>query len=250
MADGLYIPLRLHPREPSPEIDAEPATTAVSSAPPLSLSPARSQLAAAQDSVRRASEALATAQQPVDRLSKLINDHTALVRRLAERQTADEAGLGEWLKGGCERPRPRPSAETSELQREVEFGAQDVAAAQKVLADLQPSAQAAAERVRDAHRRRDEALAWAAVEAARERAAGFLDKLNQALVEQAMLEGLARELMTKGNAHDASPAFVQASIAISELITATRRDASAQPNPDAAQRLLAALTSNASAVLE
>jgi hypothetical protein len=130
------------------------------------------------------------------------------------------------------------------------MAAADLKAARTALTRLEPEVTRAADRVRAATVQRDQALAWAAVDAARSRASAFLDKLNEALVDQAMLEGLAQELTTRGNVVGATAAFLQASSAISDLTATTRRAAAAQPNADAARRLLAALATNPEALLE
>jgi hypothetical protein len=138
------------------ELDPAPARDAVvvdlphhrpaPSAP--AASPARAALASAIASVTSASAALERAQQPIERLTRLIAEHDSLTTKLADLRAVEEERLTAWLIAGSAGPRPVPAQEIVEIEREVQIGSADQLAAKKALDSLQPDVARAATRVR------------------------------------------------------------------------------------------------------
>jgi hypothetical protein len=142
-------------------------------------SPARAALASAIASVTSASAALERAQQPVSRLTGLIAEHDSLTRKLADLRAVEEERLTAWLIAGSVGPRPVPAQEIVELDRELQTGAPDVAAARKALESLQPDVARAADSVRSASLHRDQAAFAAALQVCHEY---ITDRYEPALV--------------------------------------------------------------------
>jgi hypothetical protein len=130
---------------------------------PAPLSPARSQLRAAIASVTSASAALERAQQPIERLTRLIAEHDFRARKLADLRAVEEDRLTAWLIAGSAGPRPVPAQEIVELERELQTGSPDQIAAKKALESLQPDVFSATARVRSAGLQREHAAFAAAL---------------------------------------------------------------------------------------
>jgi hypothetical protein len=210
--------------------------------------PARARLATAIHDLAIAAAALAAAQQPVVRLGRVIAEATRCEAELAARRAADQDRLGAWLLGGGA-PRPAPDPATIAAERRCAELAGDVIAARAALPAAEAAFRQCAERVRDAQRRRDEAVCDAAVDAARHRTAAYRAALTRALEEEAVLHGLRDELAARANRPDAMPGAANAAARIGDLIAATKRGAGVRHNPHAGRRLLDALLSDADASL-
>jgi hypothetical protein len=190
-------------------------------------SPAREALAGAIRSLAAASAELERASKPADRLQNLIAAHDRAVRALAEAREADTAELGAWLAEGRDGDRPGMSDATREAERAVRELEVDAAAARLALpAKATERAQAHAQLMTAQHHR-DECLAVAAHDAARDVVNTELKAaLEDVLRVEVKLRGLMVALGEAANRSQA-PIPVAGGIAaqIGDEIAAARRDA-------------------------
>jgi len=203
--------------------------------------PERARLATAIDELTAASAELAAAHAPATRLAAVIAEASRLESELAALRAADEQRLGLWLAGDGDGPRPRPSLATVAAETRLTAQAGDAAAARAALPAAEQAFQRCAANVRELQRRRDEAICAAAIDAARGFAAGYQAALTAAMEQEAVLHGLRDELLRWGNGADAPPGAMDAAARIGHLIAETKRAAAVRRNPQAVQKLLAAL---------
>lgn len=211
--------------------------------------PERARLAAAIIELTAAEAELAAAQAPATRLAAVIADASRLEAELVTLRAADEQRLGLWLADGVRDPRPEPNPTTIEAEKQLASLASDRAAAQAALPMAEQAFRRCADKVRECHRRRDEAICLAAIEAARDFANGYQTALTAALEREAVLHGLRDELLSQGNRPDAPPGALGAAARIGQLIAETKRAAAVRHDPQAAQRLLTALVADPDAQL-
>jgi hypothetical protein len=212
-------------------------------------SPARAQLADAIAALALAEAELAAAQEPAMRLAAIIAEASGQETQLAALTAAEERQLGSWLAGGGADPRPKPNpAITAAEQRNKTLSA-NAAAARTALPAAERSFQRCAARVRELQRRRDEAVCTAAVDAARDFAAQYRAALMTALEHESVLHSLRAELLRCGNRADRLPGALEAAAGISGVIDDSKRAAWVRHDPQAGQRLLAALLADPDAEL-
>jgi hypothetical protein len=228
------------------DLACQQISTAASEAP---RSGVRSRLAAAIEELAAAGAELAAAQEPASRLSEIIAETSRHQAELAALEAAEERQLGAWLAAGGHDPRPQPSPATVAAERRLAASAGDAVAARAALPAAEQAFQRCAAKVRELQRRRDEAVSAAAIDAARAFAEGYRAALTAALEQEAMLHGLRDELSLRGNRADAPPGVLDAAARIGQLIAETKRAAAVRHNPEAAQRLLAALVADPDARL-
>ncbi len=216
---------------------------------PAPRSGARSRLAAAIEELAAAAAELAAAHEPASQLSEVIGEASRRKAELAALEAVDERQLGTWLAAGGRDPRPQPSPATVAAEARLSASTSNAVAAQAALPAAEQAFQRCAANVRELQRRRDEAVSAAAIDAARAFAAGYRAALTAALEQEAMLHGLRDELSLRGNRADAPPGVSDAAARIGQLIAETKRSAAVRHNPEAAQRLLAALVADPDARL-
>jgi hypothetical protein len=205
-------------------------------------------LAHATSALRDEIDAFENYARPAQRLGQVSVDLAELDRDIAELKAQHEAVLGIWLSEGQPGERPMPSMKIALLEARRPPLARDVEAAARVRPAAEDAYQRAAERVREAQQARDDAVAAVAVEAARDLAAGpWLEALRCALKFESMLRGLASELTAAANRGHQSAG--NAAMHISNIIVDTRRAAAVPHDVDTGRRLIAALQTNARAVL-
>lgn len=227
-------------------LDAHCQPTAIAEAPG---SPARARLTAAIRDLAIAAAELSAAQEPATRLGAVIAEAARREAELAALRAADQERLSAWLAGAAGDLRPEPRPDTIAAERQLAALAADVAAARAALPAAEQSFHHRAERVREAQRRRDEAVCDAAIDAARDYAEIYREALTSALEPEAVLQGLRNELLLRGNRADGAPGATNAAARVGELIAETKRGAAVRHNPEAGRRLLAALVSDPDATL-
>lgn len=235
--------------QPAPAGDGPEAHGQRTLAAEASVSPPRARLALAIDDLAIAAGELAVAQQPAVRLRAVIADAARREDEHAGLQAAEQERLGVWLAGGRADPRPEPHPDTIAAERRLETLAADVIAARAALPSAEQSFQHHAGCVHEAQHRRDEAVCDAAVDAARDYAGIYRAALISALEHEAVLHALRNELLLRGNRPDGAPGATNAAARIADLIAETKRGAAVRHNPEAGQRLLAALASDPDATL-
>ena len=213
-------------------------------------SPARARLADAIAALALAEAELAAAQEPAMRLAAIIAGASGQETQLAALTAAEERQLGNWLASGGVDPRPEPNPAIAAAAQRSKTLAADAAAARTALPAAEQSFQRCAAKVRDLQRRRDEAVCTAAIDAARDFAAQYRAALTTALEHEAVLHGLRAELLRCGNRADRLPGALEAAAGVSRVIDDTKRTASVRHDPQAGQRLLAALVIDPDAELQ
>jgi hypothetical protein len=211
--------------------------------------PERARLATAINELAAAGAELTAAHAPATRLAAVIAEASRLEGELAALRAADEQRLGLWLAANACDPRPEPSPATVAAETRLTARASDAAAARGALPGAEQAFQRCAANVRELQRRRDEAICVAAIDAARGFAAGYRAALTAAMEQEAVLYGLRDELLQWGNRADAPPGAMDAAARIGHLIAETKRAAAVRRNPQAAQKLLAALVADPDAGL-
>jgi hypothetical protein len=211
-------------------------------------SPARVQLADAIAALALVESELAAAQEPAMRLAAIIAEASGQEIQLAGLTAAEERQLGDWLAGGGADPRPKPNPAIAAAEQRNKTLSAD-AAARTALPAAEQSFQRCAAKVRDLQRRRDEAVCTAAVDAARDFAAQYRAALMTALEHEAVLHSLRAELLRCGNRADRLPGALEAAAGISGVIDDSKRAAWVRHDPQAGQRLLAALLTDPDAEL-
>jgi hypothetical protein len=212
-------------------------------------SPARGALRRAIAELDAMSRELGEAQKPAQRLFAAVAELEAAERSLAELRERDNAALADWLATGAEGPRPESSPATLDAERRVAQLNRDGAAARTALPAVEARLQAIAERVRTLHRERDDAVYWAAADAARAFALRWRERLVGALREEATLRGLHTELLTIGNLGNGVTAALGAAKVVGDLINEIKRSAAVPHDQESGRRLVAALMADPSAAL-
>jgi hypothetical protein len=207
-------------------------------------SPARAQLADAIAALALAEAELMAAQEPAMRLAAIIAEAAGQDAQLAALTAAEERQLGSWLASGGVDPRPESNPAIAATEQRNKALAANAAAARTALPAAEQSFQRCAAKVRDLQRRRDEAVCAAAVDAARGFAAQYRAALTTALAHEAVLHGLRTELLRCGNRADRLPGALEAAAGIGKVIDDSKRTASVRHDPQAGQRLLAALVTD------
>jgi hypothetical protein len=213
-------------------------------------SPARARLADAIAVLALAEAELAAAQEPAMRLAAIIAEASGQETQLAALRAAEERQLGSWLAGGGADPRPEPNPGIAAAEQRNKTLAADAAAARTALPATEQSFQRCAAKVRELQRQRDEAVCTAAIDAGRDFAARYRVALTTALEHEAVLHGLRTELLRCGNRADRLPGALEAAAGIGVVIDDTKRTASVRHDPQAGQRLLAALVADPDAQLQ
>lgn len=209
----------------------------------------RARLALAIAELAEAAAKLAAAQEPASRLSVIVAEASSAQGELAALRAAQQRALGAWLANGGVEAQPEPEPALIAAEQHCLVLDAHANAARTALADSEQVFQRWAAKVRDLQYRRDEALCGVAVEAAKEFAANYREALIAALVHEAILLGLRAELLRWGNCADAVPGALQAAAGIAELIAMIKRGAAVPHDAQAAQRLLAALSTDPDAAL-
>lgn len=233
----------------APTADSLAAHEHCTYAAPAPHSRVRAPLAAAIHELAIAAAELNAAQQPAARFGDVIAKAARLEAEIASLRTADTARLGAWLAAGAAAPRPQPCPAMIAAEPRLEALAAEAVAARAALPAAEQAFQHCAERVRALQARRDAAIGEAAIEAARHYAKAYRAALTAALEREAVLHGLRNELLSRGNRPNGAPGATNAAARIGDLIAETKRSAAVRHNPQAGQRLLAALVSDADATL-
>ena len=195
--------------------------------------------------------AVASAWQPEQRLSAVVQSHEAAEADLAARKAERLAAIGAYLAGDGEGPQPQPSPELIEAARQVEALRPLAEAAKARLPAVQAAIEQAAARVGVASLELRRAVWQAAVEAAERYARQtWLPALNHAVAASAPLQSLCDELWALGHrGADPDPAALSCAAQVDAIIAAARSAASAPRDPAAGPKLLAALASDPEAEL-
>jgi hypothetical protein len=215
-----------------------PAALKIASSPEEPLSPARESLAEAIEQLAAASAALDRAEQPVQRLQAPMNDLSRLDRQLSEFDQQLSAEVGKWIGAGSIGERPTlPAAATGIRQRRDALAA-DAAAASLALPGALVRRSETSEAARRAGRRRDEALAIVAGEAAQEMLPKLASALSEFLRLEGVLIGLRLEMLAAANRPDATTLLLTHAAAISDVIAQVKRDTAVPTDREPGRRLL------------
>ncbi len=226
---------------------ATPATATIHSLPGdgsrAVLNQTRERLARAIAALADEVETYEKSMRPAQRLGQLSADLANLDREIAELQGPYQTELAHWIAGGEVGERPAPSLRIATLEARRRLLASDAEAVERIRGEAEQAHQRAATRVRERQAERDEALAWAAVDAAAAFAAQvWAAQLQQALGSQAILAAMAGLLSQRG--------ADQAADQVRELIKMTRHNTTCPANPTPGRKLLDDLVVDARALLE
>ena len=126
--------------------------------------------------------------EPAQRLRGQVAELDRAEQEVVTRRARYDGVVGEWIAGGCRGDRPDVPPELIAAERELAEKAPDARAARHALPAAEATSQAAAERVRDVAKRRDEAFKGALIEAlAGFIATHFVPQITEARAAESML---------------------------------------------------------------